>query len=158
MQWKITCTPYARVMGGVARKSLCVSIEGPGDARCLEDWFSTCHCEVAWPRPARLSQTQMAGLKRCRSEAARPLPTISSPSNKDTVQLPATARSSNQVATVYAVQDVAQRGALTSRQESEMMLTNIGTQISGRTSNTTTAERVSKMFGKVDREHQSTSA
>lgn len=60
-------------------------------------------------------------------------------------QLPATARS-NQVATVYAVQDVAQREALTSRQESEMILTNLGTQIWGRTTNTATAERVSKIF------------
>ena len=73
-------------------------------------------------------------------------------------QLPATARSSNQVATVYAVQDVAQREALTSRQESGMILTDLSTQFWGRTTNTTTAERASKMFGKVDREHQSTSA
>jgi len=70
-------------------------------------------------------------------------------------QLPATARS-NKVATVYAVQDVAQMEALTSRQESEMILANLGNQFWGRTTNTATAERVSKMFGKVDREYRST--
>lgn len=72
-------------------------------------------------------------------------------------QLPATARS-NKVATVYAVQDVAQMEALTSRQESEMILANLGNQFWGRTTNTATAERVSKMFGKVDREYRSTTA
>jgi type IV secretory pathway TraG/TraD family ATPase VirD4 len=72
-------------------------------------------------------------------------------------QLPATARS-NRVATVYAVQDVAQMEALTSRQESEMILANLGNQFWGRTTNTATAERVSKMFGKVDREYRSTTA
>ena len=36
-QWKIACTPYARGKGGVSRKSPCVSIEGPRDARCLDD-------------------------------------------------------------------------------------------------------------------------
>lgn len=70
-------------------------------------------------------------------------------------QLPATARS-NRVATVYAVQDVAQMEALTSRQESEMILANLGNQFWGRTTNTATAERVSKMFGKIDKEYRST--
>lgn len=69
-------------------------------------------------------------------------------------QIPATARS-NKVATVYAVQDVAQMEALTSRQESEMILANLGNQFWGRTTNTTTAERVSKMFGKVDKQYRS---
>ena len=72
-------------------------------------------------------------------------------------QLPATARS-NKVATVYAVQDVAQMEALTSRQESEMILANLGNQFWGRTTNTATAERVSKMFGKVDREYRASTA
>lgn len=70
-------------------------------------------------------------------------------------QLPATARS-NKVATVYAVQDVAQMEALTSRQESEMILANLGNQFWGRTTNTATAERVSKMFGKVDKTYYAT--
>ena len=70
-------------------------------------------------------------------------------------QLPATARS-NKVATVYAVQDVAQMEALTSRQESEMILANLGNQFWGRTTNTATAERVSKMFGKIDKTYRST--
>jgi len=69
-------------------------------------------------------------------------------------QIPATARS-NKVATVYAVQDVAQMEALTSRQESEMILANLGNQFWGRTTNTATAERVSKMFGKVDKQYRS---
>jgi hypothetical protein len=69
-------------------------------------------------------------------------------------QIPATARS-NKVATVYAVQDVAQMEALTSRQESEMILANLGNQFWGRTTNTATAERVSKMFGKIDKEYRS---
>jgi type IV secretory pathway TraG/TraD family ATPase VirD4 len=70
-------------------------------------------------------------------------------------QIPATARS-NRVATVYAVQDVAQMEALTSRQEAEMILANLGNQFWGRTTNTTTAERVSKIFGKEDRQYRST--
>ncbi|SHJ85142.1 Type IV secretory pathway, VirD4 component, TraG/TraD family ATPase [Hymenobacter daecheongensis DSM 21074] len=69
-------------------------------------------------------------------------------------QIPATARS-NKVATVYAVQDVAQMEALTSRQESEMILANLGNQFWGRTTNTATAERVSKMFGKIDKQYRS---
>ena len=69
-------------------------------------------------------------------------------------QIPATARS-NKVATVYAVQDVAQMEALTSRQESEMILANLGNQFWGRTTNTATAERVSKMFGKIDKTYRS---
>ena len=70
-------------------------------------------------------------------------------------QLPATARS-NKVATVYAVQDVAQMEALTSRQESEMILANLSNQFWGRTTNTATAERVSKMFGKIDKTYYAT--
>lgn len=70
-------------------------------------------------------------------------------------QLPATARS-NRVATVYAVQDVAQMEALTSRQEAEMILANLSNQFWGRTTNTATAERVSKLFGKVDKTYYST--
>ena len=60
------------------------------------------------------------------------------------------------MATVYAVQDVAQVEALTSRQESEMILANLGNQFWGRTTNTATAERVSKMFGKIDKTYRST--
>lgn len=70
-------------------------------------------------------------------------------------QLPATARS-NRVATVYAVQDVAQMEALTSRQEAEMILANLGNQFWGRTTNTSTAERVSKLFGKIDKTYYAT--
>lgn len=70
-------------------------------------------------------------------------------------QLLATAHS-NKVATVYAVQDVAQMEALTSRQESEVILVNLGNQFWGRATNTATAERMSKMFGKIDKTYRST--
>lgn len=55
------------------------------------------------------------------------------------------------------MQDVAQRDTLTSRQEPEMILTNPGTQIWSRTTNTATVERVSKIFGEMDREYRLTS-
>ena len=55
------------------------------------------------------------------------------------------------------MQDVAQRDTLISRQESEMILTNPGTWIWSRTTNTATAERVSKIFGEMDREYWLTS-
>ena len=55
------------------------------------------------------------------------------------------------------MQDVAPRDTLTSRQEPEMILTNLGTQIWSRTTNTATAERMSKIFGEMDREYRLTS-
>lgn len=71
-------------------------------------------------------------------------------------QIPATARS-NRVSTVYAVQDIAQMYGMMNREESEMIISNLGTQFYGRTTNTSTAERVSSIFGKHEVEFTSQS-
>lgn len=75
-------------------------------------------------------------------------PTINIP---NFAQIPATARS-NKIATVYAVQDIAQMEAELGKQESEKILANLNSQFYGRTTNTTTAERVSKLFGEFEKE------
>jgi hypothetical protein len=66
-------------------------------------------------------------------------------------QIPATARS-NKIATVYAVQDIAQMEAELGKHESEKILANLNSQFYGRTTNTATAERVSKLFGDYEKE------
>jgi hypothetical protein len=65
-------------------------------------------------------------------------------------QIPATARS-NKVATVYAVQDVAQMVASLGEHETEQIISNLGTQFWGRTTSPKAAERITKMFGKFDK-------
>ena len=75
-------------------------------------------------------------------------PTINIP---NFAQIPATARS-NKIATVYAVQDIAQMEADLGKQESEKILANLNSQFYGRTTNTATAERVSKLFGEYEKE------
>lgn len=64
-------------------------------------------------------------------------------------QLPATARS-NKVATILACQDIAQLYDRYGKEKSETILSNLGNQFYGRTPNPTTAERVSKIFGKAE--------
>lgn len=71
-------------------------------------------------------------------------------------QLPATARS-NRVATILACQDIAQMTDMYGKEKSETVLSNLGNQFFGRTTNPQTAERVSKIFGKADKLMQSTS-
>lgn len=72
-------------------------------------------------------------------------------------QLPATARS-NKVATILACQDITQIIDKYGKQKCDTVLSNLGNQFYGRTSNPDTAQRVSKLFGKVDRLMESTSA
>lgn len=64
-------------------------------------------------------------------------------------QIPATARD-NGVATVYAVQDIAQMEGTLGASVAEMIISNLSNQFFGRTTNPKTAERVSKLFGKYD--------
>jgi len=71
-------------------------------------------------------------------------------------QIPATARS-NQIATVYAVQDVAQVEGSLGAAVSEMILSNLSNQFFGRTTNPKTAQRVAQLFGKYDQAYQSRS-
>lgn len=65
-------------------------------------------------------------------------------------QLPATARS-NKVATVLACQDIAQMIDKYGKEKTDTILSNLGNQFYGRTTNPTTAQRVSQMFGKSDK-------
>ncbi|MEJ5148847.1 type IV secretory system conjugative DNA transfer family protein, partial [Sphingobacterium sp. MYb388] len=65
-------------------------------------------------------------------------------------QLPATARS-NKVATVLACQDIAQMVDKYGKEKTDTILSNLGNQFYGRTTNPTTAQRVSQMFGKSDK-------
>ena len=65
-------------------------------------------------------------------------------------QLPATARS-NKVVTVLACQDIAQMVDKYGREKSDTILSNLGNQFYGRTTNPATAQRVSQMFGKADK-------
>ncbi|SDY05452.1 type IV secretory system conjugative DNA transfer family protein [Flavobacterium degerlachei] len=65
-------------------------------------------------------------------------------------QLPATARS-NKVATILACQDIAQMVDKYGRDKSDTILSNLGNQFYGRTTNPQTAQRVSQLFGKADR-------
>lgn len=65
-------------------------------------------------------------------------------------QLPATARS-NKVATVLACQDIAQMVDKYGRDKADTILSNLGNQFYGRTTNPQTAQRVSQIFGKADK-------
>jgi type IV secretory pathway TraG/TraD family ATPase VirD4 len=69
-------------------------------------------------------------------------------------QIPATARE-YKVSTVYVVQDIAQMQGMMNDKETEMIISNLANQFYGRTTNTTTADRVSKIFGKHDKEYTS---
>lgn len=65
-------------------------------------------------------------------------------------QLPATARS-NKVATILACQDIAQMVDKYGNDKTDTILSNLGNQFYGRTTNPKTAQRVSQMFGKADK-------
>lgn len=65
-------------------------------------------------------------------------------------QLPATGRS-NKVATILVCQDVAQMIDKYGKEKSDTILSNLGNQFYGRTTNPDTAKRVSNLFGKVDK-------
>lgn len=65
-------------------------------------------------------------------------------------QLPATARS-NKVATILACQDIAQIVSSYGKEKSDIILSNLGNQFFGRTTNLQTAQRVSQIFGKADK-------
>ena len=65
-------------------------------------------------------------------------------------QLPATARS-NKVATILACQDIAQMVDKYGRDKADTILSNLGNQFYGRTTNPQTAQRVSQIFGKADK-------
>lgn len=71
-------------------------------------------------------------------------------------QLPATARS-NQVATIVVAQDLAQLEDRYGLTQTETIISNLGNQAYGRTTNPKTAERISKLFGKEDRMYESRS-
>lgn len=64
--------------------------------------------------------------------------------------IPATARS-NRVATVFAAQDIAQIADSYGHEKAEAILSNLGNQFYLRTTSSKTAERVSKLFGKIDK-------
>lgn len=65
-------------------------------------------------------------------------------------QLPATARS-NKVATILACQDIAQMVDKYGKDKADTILSNLGNQFYGRTTNPQTAQRVSQIFGKADK-------
>lgn len=65
-------------------------------------------------------------------------------------QLPATARS-NKVATILACQDIAQIVSSYGKEKADIILSNLGNQFFGRTTNLQTAQRVSQIFGKADK-------
>lgn len=65
-------------------------------------------------------------------------------------QLPATGRS-NKIATVLACQDIAQMVDRYGKDKSDTILSNLGNQFYGRTTNPETAKRVSTLFGKEDK-------
>ena len=71
-------------------------------------------------------------------------------------ELPATARS-NQIATVVIAQDLAQLEDRYGQSKTETIVSNLGNQAYGRTTNPKTAERVSRLFGKEDREYKTNS-
>jgi type IV secretory pathway TraG/TraD family ATPase VirD4 len=70
-------------------------------------------------------------------------------------QLPATGRS-NKVATILACQDIAQVTDKYGKDKADTILSNLGNQFYGRTTNPETAKRVSSLFGKSDKLMQST--
>lgn len=61
-------------------------------------------------------------------------------------QIPATARS-NKVAVIVGAQDISQMNDRYGRDKTEVLISNLGNQFYGRTTNKETAERVVKMFG-----------
>jgi len=65
-------------------------------------------------------------------------------------QLPATGRS-NKIATVLACQDIAQMVDRYGKDKADTILSNLGNQFYGRTTNPDTAKRVSSLFGKADK-------
>ena len=65
-------------------------------------------------------------------------------------QLPATGRS-NKIATILACQDIAQVVDRYGKSKADTILSNLGNQFYGRTTNPETAQRVSSMFGKGDK-------
>ena len=65
-------------------------------------------------------------------------------------QLPATARS-NKVVTILACQDIAQIVSSYGKEKADIILSNLGNQFFGRTTNLQTAQRVSQIFGKDDK-------
>lgn len=69
-------------------------------------------------------------------------------------QLPATGRS-NKVATILACQDIAQMIDKYGKDKADTILSNLGNQFYGRTTNPDTAKRVSTLFGKADKLMQS---
>lgn len=64
-------------------------------------------------------------------------------------QIPATARS-NKVACILGFQDISQMVDKYGREKTEVLMSNLGNQMYGRTTNRETAERVVAMFGKYD--------
>lgn len=70
-------------------------------------------------------------------------------------QLPATGRS-NKVATILACQDIAQMVDKYGKDKADTILSNLGNQFYGRTTNPETAKRVSMLFGKSDKLIEST--
>lgn len=64
--------------------------------------------------------------------------------------IPATARS-NKVATVLACQDITQVVDKYGKDKADTILSNLGNQFYGRTTNPQTAQRVSQIFGKADK-------
>lgn len=69
-------------------------------------------------------------------------------------QLPATGRS-NKIATILACQDIAQVVDRYGKSKADTILSNLGNQFFGRTTNPETAQRVSTMFGKSDKRIES---
>jgi type IV secretory pathway TraG/TraD family ATPase VirD4 len=65
-------------------------------------------------------------------------------------QLPATGRS-NKISTILACQDIAQVVDRYGKSKADTILSNLGNQFFGRTTNPETAQRVSSMFGKGDK-------
>jgi type IV secretory pathway TraG/TraD family ATPase VirD4 len=70
--------------------------------------------------------------------------------------IPATARS-NKVATILACQDITQVVDRYGREKADTILSNLGNQLYGRTTNPQTAKRVSELFGRDFREMMSSS-
>lgn len=71
-------------------------------------------------------------------------------------QLPATARS-NKIATVYGAQDFSQLVDKYGRDKAEVMVSNLGNQFYGRTTNAKTARMISDIFDKEDRVYKNVS-
>lgn len=71
-------------------------------------------------------------------------------------RVPATARS-NKVATVYATQDFGQIEDQNGKEKAQVLISNLGTQIYGRTTNTKTAEMIKSIFSKHDKSFVTTS-